>query len=256
MSLIGMGALDGRRAQGVAATFSGSRDQLADKLALAGLTPRWEEKQNGVWQAVFPEGDVLNWSSTKKTMWVQGKPQQKETREKQIASILGSSTNDWSSKSGDLQQECSRNVFVVYGHDVHARNGLEAMLRRWGLEPIILDQLTADGQTIIEKLETARGQASFAIVLATPDDQGYKRDRPTEIAYRARQNVVLELGMMLAILGRARVAILTKSDVHMERPSDIQGLIYKPFKDDLKEIALSLAKEIDAQGIRIDLRKV
>jgi predicted nucleotide-binding protein len=62
--------------------------------------------------------------------------------------------------------------------------------------------------------------------------------------------------MMLAILGRARVAILTKSDVHMERPSDIQGLIYKPFKDDLKEIALSLAKEIDAQGIRIDLRKV
>ena len=130
------------------------------------------------------------------------------------------------------------------------------MLRRWALDPIILDQLTANGQTIIEKLETVRSEADFAVVLATPDDEGHRRDHPEEKAYRARQNVVLELGMMLTILGRSRVAILLKSDVDMERPSDIQGLIYKPFKDDLKEIALSLAKEINAQGIPIDLGKV
>ena len=44
-------------------------------------------------------------------------------------------------------------VFVVYGHDEDARTKLEAMLRRWNMEPLILDQLASEGQTIIEKLE-------------------------------------------------------------------------------------------------------
>ena len=150
----------------------------------------------------------------------------------------------------------SRKVFVVYGHDPKGRTELEAMLRRWGLEPLILDQLTSGGQTIIEKLERARGEANFAVVLATPDDEGHRKEHPEEKAYRARQNVVLELGMVLAVLGRSKVAILVQTGVEMERPSDIQGLIYISFKDDVKEAALTLAKEIDAVGIRIDLNRV
>ena len=62
--------------------------------------------------------------------------------------------------------------------------------------------------------------------------------------------------MMLSMLGRDRVAILLKDQVNMERPSDIQGLIYIPFKDDIREAALTLAKEINARGIPIDLGKV
>jgi predicted nucleotide-binding protein len=130
------------------------------------------------------------------------------------------------------------------------------MLRRWELEPLILDQLTSGGQTIIEKLESVRSQANFAVVLATPDDEGHRRDHPEEKAFRARQNVVLELGMVLAILGRRRVAVLLQTSVEMERPSDIQGIIYVAFKDDVKEAALTLAKEIDAQGIPINLAKI
>ena len=42
----------------------------------------------------------------------------------------------------------------------------------------------------------------------------------------------------------------------MERPSDIHGLIYVAYKDDVKEAALTLAKEINAQGIKIDLSKI
>ncbi len=150
----------------------------------------------------------------------------------------------------------NRQVFVVYGHDAGARTELEAMLRRWGLNPLILDQLTSGGQTIIEKLERVRGDANFAVVLATPDDEGHRADHPEEKAHRARQNVVLELGMMLTVLGRDRVAILLKDQQAMEKPSDIQGLIYIPFKDDVKEAALALAKEINAKGIHIDLQKV
>src|SRR5271170_2597496 len=44
-----------------------------------------------------------------------------------------------------------------------------------------------------------------------------------------------------------------KIDVTMERPSDIQGLLYMPFKDDVEEAKVTLAKELDAQGIHVEL---
>lgn len=148
-------------------------------------------------------------------------------------------------------------VFVVYGHDEKARNELEVMLRRWGLEPLILDQLPSEGQTVIEKLEKYTAEGNFAVVLATPDDEGHRAGRPDEKAFRARQNVVLELGMLLSKLGRGRVAILLKQQDKMERPSDIQGLIYIPFKDNLqKDAGPLLAKEMDAQGYKIDICKL
>lgn len=46
-----------------------------------------------------------------------------------------------------------KKVFVVYGHNEYAKIELEALLRRWDLEPIILDQKASSGKTIIEKLE-------------------------------------------------------------------------------------------------------
>jgi predicted nucleotide-binding protein len=147
-------------------------------------------------------------------------------------------------------------VFVVYGHDLGARAQLDAMLRRWQLEPLILDQLPSGGQTIIEKLDQFRQEAHFAVVLVTPDDVGHDKDKPEEEAFRARQNVVLELGMMLAHLGRSRVAILMKSDVKMERPSDIQGLLYMPFKDDVEEAKVPLVKELAHQGIHVDMKQL
>jgi predicted nucleotide-binding protein len=147
-------------------------------------------------------------------------------------------------------------VFVVYGHDATARDQLEAMLRRWGVDPLILDQLPSEGQTIIEKLESYTDQVGFAVVLATPDDEGHRAQHPDEKSYRARQNVVLELGMLLAKLGRRRVAILLKQQERMERSSDIQGLIYIPFKDDAKDAAVLLAKEMAAQGYQIDIQKL
>ena len=147
-------------------------------------------------------------------------------------------------------------VFVVYGHDTTACDQLEAMLRRWGLQPVILAQLPSEGQTIIEKLESYTDRVGFAVVLATPDDAGHRSGHTDEKSFRARQNVVLELGMLLAKLGRRRVAILLKQQDRMERPSDIQGLIYIPFKDDVKDAGVLLAKEMAAQGYQIDVQRL
>lgn len=176
-----------------------------------------------------------------------------------VKRILGIDTNASVTNENGLNRQTisvRKKVFVVYGHDSEARTQLEAMLRRWELDPLILDQLPSEGATIIEKLERYTQDVNFAVVLATPDDIGYRANHEDELAYRARQNVVLELGMMLAKLGRKNVAILMKQQDKMERPSDIQGLIYIPFKDSVTDSAVLLAKEMSAQGYSIDVKKL
>lgn len=145
----------------------------------------------------------------------------------------------------------SKKVFVVYGHDDTARLQLEAMLRRWDLEPIILDQQASAGQTIIEKLEEYGSDVGYAIVLATPDDEG-KAKTEAELKPRVRQNVVLEMGMFLAKLGREKVAILLKETPNFEKPSDIQGLVYIPYQNRVDDVAISLIRELARQGYNID----
>ena len=197
-----------------------------------------EEKDTGnSKQLRLSNGAIINCFRTG-THNVQGKNQQ------QVKDILdGKVTN------------VGRKVFVVYGHDEIARTQLEAMLRRWDLDPIILDQQASSGQTIIEKLEEYGADVGYAIVLATPDDEGKAVNEET-YKFRVRQNVVLELGMFLAKLGRNKVAILLKEDKNFEKPSDIQGLIYIPFQNKVDEVAINLIRELSRQGINIDSGRI
>ena len=82
-------------------------------------------------------------------------------------------------------------------------------------------------------------------IKAKPFWRGLSRDSS---ATSARLNVVLELGMVLANLGRKRVAILRKKTV--EQPSDIDGLIYIPFDEHIDEIKIKLYRELQAAGYK------
>jgi predicted nucleotide-binding protein len=231
-----------------------NKDEVNSLLVGAGIRVG-EESRNGNdngWRLVCGGGAIVMLYDTGKLV-VQGKNQEPVKRALGLEGEPAAVARPAQPFRGRAP---ARKVFVVYGHDQAARTELEAMLRRWGLEPLIFDQIKSGGQTIIEKLETVRAEADFAVVLATTDDEGHWTEHPEEKGYRARQNVVLELGMMLAILGRPKVAVLLKSDVHMERPSDIQGLIYISYKDNVSEAALTLAKEIHGQGMPIDLDRV
>jgi predicted nucleotide-binding protein len=140
-------------------------------------------------------------------------------------------------------------VFIVYGHDKPAREGLKLLLHKMGLEPIVLENLPADGDTVIEKLERylgEHGNVGFACVLLTPDDEGYEAGKPAQKKYRARPNVILELGMVLFRLGRRRVLILIKESV--EQPSDIAGLIYLRFKERVDELKGEIFKNLKEVG--------
>jgi predicted nucleotide-binding protein len=143
----------------------------------------------------------------------------------------------------------SRKVFVVYGHDGTAKDQLTAMLQKWGLEPLVLDDLPSGGNTIIEKLEHYQKDVEWGVVLLTPDDIGHPALKPADAKPRARQNVVLEMGMLLGKLGRSRVTILYKDDGDdLELPSDINGYVYLPFKGHVRDANQALAKEMSDAG--------
>ena len=120
-------------------------------------------------------------------------------------------------------------IFVVYGHDTSSRDLVEGFIKEIGLVPIILDQLPGAGNTIIEQLEDQIKGAAFACVLLTPDDEGYPKCKPKEKKFRARQNVILELGLVAGKLGRDYVAVFHKGNLEM--PSDIRDLIYIALED-------------------------
>ena len=110
----------------------------------------------------------------------------------------------------EIVDEPNNKVFVVYGHDKTARNQLQRLLEELNLEPIFLDNQPMGGRTIIEQLMEYIPRANFGIVLMTPDDMGYPKNEQSQPQPRARQNVVLELGMLLMKFDRSRIAILLK----------------------------------------------
>ncbi len=142
-------------------------------------------------------------------------------------------------------------VFIVYGHDTQARDGLELLMHRMELKPLVLQGLPAtdDTVTVIEKLEHylgEHGNVGFACVLLTPDDEGDEASRSDEMEYLVRQNFVLELAMVLKRLGRHRVAILHKGSVELS--SDMSGLLYVPITERVEEIKSKLFQELKQAG--------
>lgn len=137
-------------------------------------------------------------------------------------------------------------IFIVHGHS--RRDEVDLFLRNaTGRRPVILAERAAKGRTIIEKFEQESGGSGFAVVLLTADDLGRSKAAPeTELAPRARQNVVLELGYFIGRLGRDRAVALY--DEGVELPSDYSGVEFISFANDWK---LKLIRELKAAGIEI-----
>ena len=144
-------------------------------------------------------------------------------------------------------------VFIVHGHDHASRDTVADFVDNWGLIPIVLDDQPNKGRTIIEKFEDLADDAGFAIVLLTPDDVGASVTDKTDLKYRARQNVILELGYFLKAVGRPKVCILYKEGV--ELPSDIHGILYVHM-DDAGEWRQKVIKEMGYADLLIDVSKI
>jgi hypothetical protein len=77
------------------------------------------------------------------------------------------------------------------------------------------------GSTYIETLEKVLDEMDYAILVATPDDLLTKRDIA---GFTMRDNVLLELGLFMAKLGRRRTYLVSSKDEPIHIPSDLLGL--------------------------------
>jgi predicted nucleotide-binding protein len=149
----------------------------------------------------------------------------------------------------------SNKIFIVHGHDTEMKTEVASALRKLGLEPIILHEHPDKGRTVIEKF-TDYSDVNYAVVLLSPDDYGYSKDESVDKAkFRARQNVILELGFFLGKLGRGRVIVIHRVINNFEFPSDYSGVIYKPF-DKPGNWQFQLVKELKAIGYDVSADKI
>lgn len=166
-----------------------------------------------------------------------------------LKSTLEEST-EMAEKTEETQTQ-TNNIFIVHGHDEHTKTDLARTIEKLGLNPIILSEQPNQGQTIIEKFEM-HSDVGFAVILLTADDLGKVKTEEKD-KYRARQNVILEMGYFIGKLGRSSVFPLYESGV--ELPSDLHGVLYNPI-DDGKMWKFKLVKELIAAGYDVDANKI
>jgi predicted nucleotide-binding protein len=234
--------------------FTGSLEELKQKVKQSGAEGEWAEISNGH-QFRCNDGSVVNWFTKTGTIQYQGNKDASLRLKGCLAGAQGTAIALAASIPPVQLPVEKPKVFVVHGHDTTAREQLELILHRLGLEPFVLANTGGGGLTIIEALEqeivNPHIRARFGIVLLTPDDTGWaQRDGELHRQPRARQNVVLEMGMMLAALGRQNVAILKKG--HIETPSDAQGIIYLSFNEHVKETVPRLVDRLRNAGFTLE----
>jgi predicted nucleotide-binding protein len=114
--------------------------------------------------------------------------------------------------AAELEAERSRNVFVVHGRDSQVREAVFGLLRQLDLRPLEWEALvhsTREGSPFLGRvIADAPSLAQAAVVLLSPDDvvmlhpalRSAHEDRfELRPALQPRPNVMLELGMVLAL---------------------------------------------------------
>lgn len=149
----------------------------------------------------------------------------------------------------------SRRIFIVHGHNEEMKLAVARTIEKLKLEPIILHEQPNKGRTIIEKFADS-SDVTFAIILLSADDIAYKKtDEQNNAKYRARQNVIFELGYFIGKLGRERVFALHEVEDNLEIPSDYNGVLFVPF-DKPGKWQFDLVRELKALGISVDANHV
>ncbi|EBW1603713.1 DNA-binding protein [Salmonella enterica subsp. enterica serovar Kottbus] len=235
-------------------------DELKAIVEQTGVRGAWTNHENSHHKFTAATGAVLNWWDTrKKTVSFQGPDASKQALEAAVNAACEG--NALAVKAPTKAVEADPNgtrIFVVHGHDEAAREQLERILLLLGLEPFVLQNTAGGGMTIIEALERQIGkepEAKFGIVLMTPDDMGFaNRDGSDKSQPRARQNVVMEMGMLLSSLTREKVVILVKG--HLEQPSDAHGINYLHFNNHVKEVVPRLTERLRSAGFDISPERI
>lgn len=244
--------------------FKGTIAELKQAVAAIGLIGDWTDKTSSNNGHIFKaeSGEHLSWWPSSGTLQIQGKntegfqaklmPQLSAAGAyPAITPAVTASDNAIMIPRPENNKQAEKKIFIVHGHDSAAREQLELILWKLGVQPFVLQNTDAGGKTLIEALEDKIDHtAALGIILLTPDDYGYPQDKTeADKQPRARQNVILEMGMVMAKLGRERTLILQKGV--LERPSDTEGLQRHEFNGHVKEIVPKLVQRLKNLGFPI-----
>lgn len=141
-----------------------------------------------------------------------------------------------------LKNNNNQTVFIIHGHDEVVKTEVKDLLTTAKVPNIILHQEMDKSRHVLTKFLDNASKAGYAVAILTPDDltaEGY---------YRARQNVILEIGYFIGVLGIDRVRMLVKDNIDI--PSDLSGILYEKYTED-HEWKDRLLKEIEASGIYV-----
>lgn len=235
--------------------YYGTWEELKALVEAQGLKGTWKETANfKQFRSSF--GGIINWYPSTCTISFQGPSEAKQKLEALLSGAADPTVARDATEAPVPQDRggASKKIFIVHGHDTQAREQLELVLHRLEVQPFVLANTAGGGLTLIEALEQeigpGPGRSRFGIVLLTPDDVGYaKRDGQDAARDRARQNVVLEMGMLMAALGRSNVAILRKGQ--LEIPSDASGIMYVPFQAHVREAVPKLVDRLQSAGFQL-----
>jgi len=139
------------------------------------------------------------------------------------------------------------NVFIVHGHNdalkYELKNYLQNTLNL--SEPIILHEQANMGRTLIRKFEDYAYCSNLAFILLTPDDKFSNSDDSDDEKRRARQNVILELGFFLGILGRETGHVILLYQGSLELPSDLAGVTYIDVSNGIEAAGEEIRRELN-----------
>ena len=136
----------------------------------------------------------------------------------------------------------NRSVFVVHGHSEKGLLELEGFLTSINIEAVILSRQEELPQSLFQKFMSVASKAKFAVVLLSSDDYGASRRQydadgvgDRALQFRARQNVILELGFFYGRLGWENVFVVYEPTQEVfpnfERPSDLGGVVFDAMSD-------------------------
>ena len=135
----------------------------------------------------------------------------------------------------------TKSVFLIHGHDEKTLEEVEVFLKSLEVEPVILKRIGGPDQSLWQKFKRWSKDIKYAVAILSPDDLGaskheydseYEGQRvgARSLQYRARQNVILELGYFYGYLDWDKVFVLFKAASNpypkFEMPSDLAGIVY------------------------------
>jgi predicted nucleotide-binding protein len=157
-------------------------------------------------------------ASLLRTIGKEPAPGTSEARRRLASAAAETARQASTTPSETKKTEAPHSIFVVHGHDEGMLDAVTTELERLGIVPVVLKRVRTSDDHLFAKFKAIAGDAKHAIVLISGDDVGasfrdfaHPAGGVARLEFRARQNVILELGYFYGKLGEECVFVFRKT---------------------------------------------